>query len=361
MGTMSALRTIRARNVRAGFRSDKIPTTGPMAGLPALFVAAALTLLCTTDPVDAADFVMKVGTATINETQHQFIKFYKEEVEKTSGGRIEVQIYPASQLGPIPREIEGVQLGNIQGYVGPVDFFVGLDPRFGVFSTPMLFRDEANAAATIHDPAVQKAMFDLAAAKRMVGIATEDLGASDYGAKNAIMKLADFSGKKLRINGTEMERQKMAKLGATGVGMPLSEVVPALDQGTIDGTISGLSVFVAFKMNDLLKVVTETNDTFIISISVVSKAWLDTLPPDLQKIVIDSGAAVQAKTQQWEVDFTKKLKDDWAAVGGTVHNLSSEDLAQMKTLLDPVGGAATKDQPAVHDMLQMVRAAAAKN
>ncbi len=205
----------------------------------AVAVIATLTCFAVALPASAADFVMKVGTATINETQHQFIKFYKEEVEKASGGRIEVQIYPASQLGPIPREIEGVQLGNIQGYVGPVDFFVGVDPRFGVFSTPMLFRDEANAAATIHDPAVQKAMFDLAAPKRMVGIATEDLGASDYGAKNAIMKLADFSGKKLRINGTEMERQKMAKLGATGVGMPLSEVVPALDQGTIDGTISG--------------------------------------------------------------------------------------------------------------------------
>ncbi len=327
----------------------------------AIAAAAALVCLLPVAPAVAADFVMKIGTATINETQHQFIKFYKEEVEKASGGRIEVQIYPASQLGPIPREIEGVQLGNIQGYVGPVDFFVGVDPRFGVFSAPMLFRDEANASATIHDPAVQKAMFDLATPKRMIGIATLDLGASDYGAKNAIMRLADFKGKKLRINGTELEREKMAKLGATGIGMPLSEVMPALDQGTIDGTISGLSVFVAFKMNDLLKVVTVTNDTFIISISVVSKPWLDTLPPDLQKIVIDSGAAVQAKTQQWEVDFTKKLVSDWTALGATVQTLPTDDLAQLKTLLNPVGDEATKDQPAVHDMLQMVRAAAAKN
>jgi len=225
-------------------------------------------------PAVAADFVMKFGTATINETQHQFIKFYKDEVEKASNGRIEVQIYPASQLGPIPREIEGVQLGNIQGYIGPVDFFVGVDPRFGVFSAPMLFRDEPNAAATVHDRAVQSAMFELAAPKRMVGIATLDLGSSNYGAKSPILRLSDFSGKKLRINGTELERQKMAKLGATGIGMPLSEVVPALDQGTIDGTISGLSVFVSFKMNDLLKVVTATNDTFIISIAVVSKPWL---------------------------------------------------------------------------------------
>src|ERR1700722_8033322 len=132
--------------------------------------AGAFAWIAPAGPETAADFVMKFGTATINETQHQFIKFYKEEVEKASGGRIEVQVYPASQLGPIPREIEGVQLGNIQGFIGPVDFFVGVDPRFGVFSAPLLFKDDANAEATIHDPAVEKAVFDLAAAKRMVGI-----------------------------------------------------------------------------------------------------------------------------------------------------------------------------------------------
>ena len=327
----------------------------------ALAAVAALACLVSAVPAAAADFTMKIGTATINETQHQFIKFYKDEVEKASGGRIEVQIYPASQLGPIPREIEGVQLGDIQGYVGPVDFFVGVDPRFGVFSTPMLFRDDANAAATIHDPAIEQAMFDLATPKRMVGIAALNLGASDYGAKNALLRLSDFSGKKLRINGTALERAKMAKLGATGIGMPLSEVVPALDQGTIDGTISGLSVFVSFKMNDLLKVITVTNDTFIISIAVISKPWLDTLPADLQKIVVDSGKAVEAKSQAWEVDFSKKLVGDWTGLGGTVHTLPADDLARMKTLLDPVGDETTKDQPAVHDMLQKVRAAAAKN
>jgi TRAP-type transport system periplasmic protein len=326
-------------------------------------VAAAAALACSAPiaPAAAADFVLKFGTATINETQHQFIKFYKEELEKASGGRIEVQVYPASQLGPIPREIEGVQLGNIQGFIGPVDFFVGVDPRFGVFSAPLLFKSDTNAEATIHDPAIQKGMFDLAAPKRMVGLATLSIGVSDYGAKKPILRLADFSGKKLRINGTELERQKMAKLGATGVGMPLSEVMPALDQGTIDGTISGLSVFVALKMNDLLKVITVTNDTYIIAIAVISKPWLDSLPPDLQKIVLDTGAVVQAKSQAWEVDFTKELEQKWTATGSTVQTLPADDLAQLKTLLGPVADDATKDQPAVHDMLQMVRAVVAKH
>jgi TRAP-type C4-dicarboxylate transport system substrate-binding protein len=326
-----------------------------------LAATAALALLTPAGSASAADFVMKFGTATMNETQHQYIKFYKEEVEKASGGRIEVQIYPASQLGPIPAEIQGVQLGTVQGYIGPVDFFVGVDPRFGVFSAPLLFKSNENAIATVQDPAIQKTMFDMLAPKRMVGLATMNIGASDYGAKKAIMRLSDFDGKKLRINGTELERKKMAALGATGIGMPLSDVVPALDQGTIDGTISGLSVFVAFKMNDLLKVITVTNDTYIISLAVVSKPWFDTLPPDLQKVLIQAGKDTQAKTQQWNVDFTKNLVDTWTKLGGTVHMLPDDDLAKMKTLLAPVADQATKDQPAVHDMLQMVRAVVAKH
>jgi TRAP-type C4-dicarboxylate transport system substrate-binding protein len=329
--------------------------------LAAALLVCVLPIAAAVPAAAAAQYVMKFGTPTINDAQHQFLKFYKAQVEKASGGRIEVQIYPGSQLGPIPREIEGVQLGSIQGFIAPVDFFVGIDPRFGVFSAPMVFRDDADAAATIADPAIEKAMYALVAPKRMVGIATLCVGASDYGAKKPIMRLSDFAGKKLRINGTELERQKMAKLGASGIGMPLSEVVPALDQGTIDGTISNVAVFVAFKMNDLIKVITVTDDTYINSIAVVSSAWLATLPPDLRKIVIDSGAAVQGKSQQWEVDFSKKLVGDWTALGGTVHELPPQDLAKMKTLLDPVADEVTKDQPKVHAMLEMVRAAAARH
>ena len=325
-----------------------------MAGIAALAGMAAT-------QAAAADFVMKFGTATMNETQHQYIKFYKEALEAASKGRIEVQVYPNSQLGPIPREIEGVQLGSIQGYIGPVDFFVGIDPRFGVFSAPMLFKDDTNAAATVHDPALEKAMLDLVAAKNMVGMATLSLGAADYAAKRPLMTLADFNGKKLRINGTDLERAKMSKLGATGIAMPLSEVMPALDQGTIDGTISGMSVFVAFKMSDLVKTITVTNDTFIISIAVVSKPWLDTLPPDLQKLVTETGSGIQAKTQAWEVDFSKELEKQWVGMGGQVHTISADDAAKMKTLLTSTGDEVAKDKPAVAEMLATVRATAAKH
>ncbi len=309
----------------------------------------------------AADFVMKFGTATFNESQHQFIKFYKEALEKASGGRIEVGIYPRSELGPIPRMIDGLQLGTIEAYIGPADFYVGVDPRFGVFSTPMLFKSNDHASATVLDPAMNDYVLNLGVAKGIQGIGTFGLGSSNYAAKSPIMRLSDFSGKKLRVNATAMEREKMKRLGATAVPMPLNEVLPGLQRGVIDGTMSGTSIFVAFKFNDVVKVITVTNDTMLVSLAVVSKVWLDKLPPDLRKMVVDIGHQTQVKTHKWEQDFSKSLEKKWAEMGGQMHTLPPEDLAKMKTLLASVGDDVSKDQPAVLETLKKVRAAAAKH
>ena len=69
-------------------------------------------------PACAQDFVMKFATQTINDVQHEFIKFYKAELEKESNNRIRVDIYPASQLGGAQRQSEGLRLGTIEAATG---------------------------------------------------------------------------------------------------------------------------------------------------------------------------------------------------------------------------------------------------
>jgi TRAP-type C4-dicarboxylate transport system substrate-binding protein len=323
--------------------------------------AVALAFAFPPSPASAAEFVMKFGTATFNESQHQYIKFYKEAVEKASGGRIEVGIYPRSELGPIPRMIDGLQLGTIEAYIGPADFFVGVDPRFGVLSTPMLFKNNDHASATVLDPSLNDYLLGLGEPKGMIGIGTFGLGSSNYAAKTPILRLADFAGKKLRVNATAMEREKMRRLGATAVPMPLNEVLPALQRGVIDGTMSGTSVFVAFKFVDVVKTITVTNDTMLVSLAMVSKVWLDKLPADLRKIVVEQGRETQVRTHKWEQEFSKTLEQKWREMGGQMHMLPPEDLAKMASLLQSVGDDVSKDQPAVLDLLKKVRAVAAKH
>src|SRR5215472_4567668 len=84
-------------------------------------------------------YVMKLTNATINDTQHEWLKRFVAAVEKDSGGRIKGEIYPASQLGSIPRQIEGVQFGSIQAWIGPPEFLVGVDERYEALSAPGLF------------------------------------------------------------------------------------------------------------------------------------------------------------------------------------------------------------------------------
>jgi TRAP-type C4-dicarboxylate transport system substrate-binding protein len=153
----------------------------------------------------------------------------------------------------------------------------------------------------------------------------------------------------------------MRRLGATAVPLPLNEVLPSLQRGVIDGTMSGTGIFVAFKMNDAVKTITVTNDTMLVSLAVVSKVWFDKLPADLQKILLDTGRKVQVENVTFEREWNKVQDQRWVELGGQVHTLPADDLAQMAKLLTSVGDDVSKDQPAVLDMLKRVRAVAAKH
>ena len=91
-------------------------------------------------PADAkSQFVMKLASATLNDGQHEWMRRFAAAIETKSGGRIKPELYPASQLGSNPRMIEGTQLGSIQMFLAPPEFFAGVDPRFELLSAAGTF------------------------------------------------------------------------------------------------------------------------------------------------------------------------------------------------------------------------------
>jgi TRAP-type transport system periplasmic protein len=328
--------------------------------LSALAVGVAFAAFAAT-AATAQNFTMKFGTATVNEPQHEYIKLYKEEIEQRSGGKIKVEIYPQSQLGPIPRQIEGLQLGTIEAFIGPADFYVGVDKRFGVFSAPILFGDRKNAAATLADAELNKAILALGADKGLVGIGTFAYAQHDYLAKDPIRSFADFKGKKIRVNATPLEREAMARLGATASPMPLNEVLTALQRNVIDGTRSAISIYVTLKYQDVSKLVTVTNDTMLVPLATVSKPWFDKLPADLQKAVMDAGQAAQKRADAFTAEFMAGMPKRWAEAGGEVFVMPDAERAKLVAALRTVGDEVTKDDPPVKAFFERVRATAAKH
>ena len=289
-------------------------------------------------------YVMKITLPTLHDTVHQVALNWAAAVEKDSGGRIKAQVYPASQLGSIPRQIEGVQFGSIQALLIPPEFMVGVDPRFEVMAAPGLINSMEHGQRVAADPAVLKLMLGLGANKGLHGVGLFMATPSSIISKTPIRHLADFKGKKIRIFASQFQSVAFERLGITPVAMSLGDVLPALQQGAIDGADAALNVYVPMHFVDASKYVTQTNQPAIFIILEVSQKWFDTLPKDLQQIVDKDGAEESVKINPWGLDFRHKMQKAWVAQGGELINLPPNEQAEMMKTLASVGRGRVQEQ-----------------
>jgi TRAP-type transport system periplasmic protein len=312
-------------------------------------------------PVLAAEYTLKWGVVTLNDMQHKFGLKLAEVLPKATNGRVEVKVFPGGQLGNPAALLEGLQLGTIEGYENPADFFSGADPRFGVFSIPFLFKDRDHANRTLADPELNAFVLSMAESKGLVGVNLVAQAESHYfGGKKPLRRLADFQGMKLRVNATPAERARMAALGATAVPMGLQEMITSLQNGVIDGTMSGISIYVNFNLQNISKTITETNDTLLVSFGALSKPWLDTLPADLRKIVVEEARKLQPWAAKQSDDEKTELRAKWVERGGEIINLPQEEYAELQRRLKPIGADITKDNPTLKAFYEKIVATAAK-
>jgi TRAP-type C4-dicarboxylate transport system substrate-binding protein len=328
----------------------------------AAFAATAfiLSLALTIGTAGAQDktYVMKITLPTINDTPHLFAKNYAAAVEKDSGGRIKTEIYPASQLGSIARQIEGTQFGAIQAANIPPEFFVGVDERFEVMAAPGLIDSMEHGQRLAADPEVLKLMLSLGANKGLHGVGLYLAQPSCLISRTPIRHLADFKGKKIRVFASQFQTVAFDRLGATPVAMTLGDVLPALQQGAIDGAIAGIGVFYNMHFNDAAKYVTETNQPAIFIILEVSQKWYDSLPKDLQEIVDRDGLSESLKINAPGLKMYQEQRNGWTANGGELISLPPEEQASMMKTLASVGADVSNDKPAVRDAYAVVTAAA---
>ena len=309
----------------------------------------------------ASPIVMKLSTATLNDTQHEWLKRLAAAVEQDSGGRIKGELYPASQLGAIPRQIEGVQFGAIQGWVGPPEFLVGVDERYEVLSAPGLFSSRDQYLRTINDPAVRDLMLGLGANKGLVGVGIFPLGPSSIITKKPIRRLADFAGLKIRVLASPFQLELIKRMGASPIAMTLADVLPALQQGALDGSLTTMTQYTTLHYIDAAKYVTETDQPYVTSIAVLSKKWLDGLSPDLQKIVRDDATKVSADIVAFIVQFFDAQRKVWIDSGGEVTRLPVEDQADMISRISNIGVDLSASKPELRAAVEAVFASAARN
>jgi TRAP-type C4-dicarboxylate transport system substrate-binding protein len=309
---------------------------------------------------EAKQFVMKLSTATINDTQHEWFKRFAAAVEKDSGGRIKGEIYPASQLGPIPRQIEGVQFGSIQAWIGPPEFLTGVDKRFESLSAPGLFTSRKQMEGVLKDPAVLDLMMGLGANKGLMGVGLIPIGPSSIITRKPMRRLADFKGAKIRVLASPFQLELIKRMDASPIAMTLGDVLPALQQGTIDGSLSTVTVYTTMQFQDAAKYVTETDQPYLVSIIEMSKKWYDALPADLQKIIRDDGRAVSAGAFPFVHEFFENQRKIWFSRGGELISLPADEQSALNTKIASVGDDLSKSDPTLNAAVKLVFDAAKK-
>ncbi|MCC7168469.1 MAG: TRAP transporter substrate-binding protein [Rhodospirillales bacterium] len=341
---------IRAMKTRAR------PLAG-MIGLSALLVAGVVLPAKAADPI-----VMKLATATLNDSQHEWMKRFAALVERDSQGRIKAELYPASQLGPIPRQIEGTQFGSIQAWIGPPEFLAGVDARYEVLSAPGLFKDLAHANKTLGDKEFRDAFLALGADKGLKGSSLFLSGPAVIVTRKPAPNIADLKGMKIRVLAAPLQMEQIKRIDGTPVPMALGNVLPALQQGAIDGVMSSPPVVTALKFYDSAPHMTETNHAIVSVITVLSKTWFDGLPADLKPMVEKHAWEVGRDVFQWSVDFHNSQRNVWAQSGGKLYQLSAQEQADLTKRYAGLGDDVVKGQtPEIQKLYGILKAAAERS
>jgi TRAP-type C4-dicarboxylate transport system substrate-binding protein len=304
---------------------------------------------------------MKLSTATINDTQHEWLRRFAAAVEKNSGGRIKGEIYPASQLGSIPRQIEGVQFGSIQAWIGPPEFLVGVDERYEALSAPGLFTSTDQAVRVINDPPVHDMILGFGANKGLVGVGIAPIGPSSIATRKPIRHFAEFKGMKIRVLASPFQLEMIKRMDASPVAMTLADVLPGLQQGAIDAALATITVYTTMQYQDAAKFVIESDQPYLNSIIVMSKKWLDSLPPDLQKIVRDDAEKVSVEVVPFVKEFFATQRKVWTDKGGELISFPAAEQSAMIEKISGIGEDLSKTKPELNKAIKTVFESAKRN
>ncbi|MBP0615723.1 TRAP transporter substrate-binding protein [Jiella mangrovi] len=269
---------------------------------------------------------------------HDVLAPWGEAVEKESGGRIKVELYPSMQLGGTPPELFDQARDGVVDVIWTVlGYTPGRFPKAETFELPFIMTDAVSTSEAFQE-FVEKNDQEEFADVHLLAVHTHGPGL--FHTKQPITKLEDLKGMKIR-GGSRVINELLTKLGATPVGLPVPAVAEALSKGVIDGTTIPWEVTLPLRVSELVKNHTGFSgknglytQTFAIA---MNKDVYDGLPDDLKKVIDDNSGmklarmAGEAMAKQDAVGL-KKAED----AGNNIVTLDEQETQRFKDASEDV-------------------------
>jgi len=296
---------------------------------------------------------------TPNTPKGQAAVKFKEVLEKSSEGRIKVNIYPNSELYGDKDELQALQSGAVQVLAPASAKFTTIAPQLQVLDLPFIFNSVEDIPKVVSpDSTVGKAIFEnkQLAEKNTKVLALWDNGLKQMSSNKEMRKPADIAGLSFRIQPSDVLRSQFAAWGAQSTPLAFAEVYNALQQGVVDGQENPYSNIQSQNMQTVQKFITESNHGYIGYVLVVNNQFYEDLPADLQKDVDEAATQAADYNRQVAADLNQKAKT--VIVDGKTTTITSLTDAERKAFKDMVVPAVWQQyagvigQPIIDELLK---------
>jgi TRAP-type transport system periplasmic protein len=281
----------------------------------------------------------------LNEQSNQgrAAKFFAEQVEKASGGKMKVRAIGAAALGPDTQMQQALIGGAQEMMVGSTATLVGITKEMALWDTPFLFNNTKEADAILDGPIGTK-VIDKLQPKGLVGLAYWENGFRNLtNSKRPVTKMEDLDGIKLRVMQNNVYLDSFRSLGANAIPLPFSELFSALETKTVDGQENPYNTILSSKFYEVQKYLSVTNHVYSPWIVLVSKKWWDGLSKDEQKILSDAAKASRDFERKDTRDEGAKALADLKSKGMQINELPPSEAARMRDKLTKVNATIATD------------------
>lgn len=230
----------------------------------------------------AAPIVIKFSHVVAEQTPkgQAAIKF-KELAEKALPGKVEVQIFPNSQLFGDGKEMEALLLGDVQIVAPSLAKFGRYTPKLQVFDLPFLF-DDIDAVDRFQAGPKGQELLDSMTKKGIKGLGYLHNGMKQLSANVPLRVPADAKGLKFRIQASDVLEAQFKAVGANPQKLAFAEVYQALQSGVVDGTENPWSNIYTQKFYEVQKDIMESNHGVLDYMVIVNAGWWNKLPDDVR-------------------------------------------------------------------------------
>lgn len=273
-----------------------------------LFSISILMIFIFSLPVSA--FALEIKFAhVVNEKDafHVAAEKFKELVEKNSQGALTVTIFPNAKLGDERTLLERMKMGIVDSGIITTGPIINFTPSYGVIDLPFLFRDPDHAYKVLDGAIGQKLLADLES-QGWKGLAFGERGFRNLtNNKRSVKTPDDIKGLKIRVMQNPVYVDSFKALGANAVPMAWTEVLTALQQGTVDGQENPLNVIMAFKLYEMQKHLSITRHAYAPAAILMSMATWKKLNPAQQGLVKKAAQEAAEFERAWD----NRMEADW--------------------------------------------------